>query len=66
MLYVLSEYSVENNFQDGQGKRGAGESDRLWRLRQEMVVILMRSWQWTATDGLNIYYIGDVELIDWI
>jgi len=40
MLYVLSEYSVENNFQDGQGKKGAGKSDRrLWRLRQEMVVI---------------------------
>lgn len=31
-----------------------------------MVVIQMRSWQWTGTDGLNIYYIGDVELIDWI
>lgn len=52
-------------FKMGRGRDEAGKQDKrlLWRLRQEMVVILMRYWQWRGIDGLNIYYIGDVELM---
>ena len=32
MLYVLSEDSVENNSQDGQGKKGG------WETRQEIIM----------------------------
>ena len=54
MFYVLSEYSVENNFQDGRGKKGG------WEIRQEIIM------EAQARDGGDLDEILAVDSHRWL